>query len=525
MCVTTKTDAQMSQTVWILSPKTACSVSNDFIESLILINVNFGNPNISFSGFINSVDLFGKPKHNADKQHIRIPSPEINALPWPLKDNSVASAKLIYVLEQPGVDLMGVMQELYRVCADGALIEIRARTSQYLKKYVGTDELLIDKNILSIFSRKEREQIKDDLNNPAVSKLDCDIRLISTYLTFSNAFMQRLQNNEFETDEEFAEAVQESATAVEYQTFVLGVYKDPKHNFVFTRLPEVAPFNLRISDNAANEDDTMSYQLLTQGVYNGGDTRLYIHLLNNLARTRLALQKPVRVATIGSDIGWFPIVSARLAPNVLVDAFEHHPKALEVLGNNVELGTLEERVLVYPFALSNEKGTRKELIASDNENNDEPGSISFSPDGQILLSNSSMEEVEIETDTLENVYSQIEPEGWPDFIVMDGQGYDQSIFDGAKGMFEKGFRPVIFCKFAPNLMKDPDNVTYYRDLIESYGYKAYRITSSENVNEPSGLTPVDLDYIESTYTLLANVEVNLQSAYLKLLFVQDDSAK
>lgn len=487
-----------------------------------MINVNFGNPNVSFSGFINSVDLFGKPKRDNDK-HVRIPSPEITALPWPLEDNSVASAKLIYVLEQPGVDLMGVMQELYRVCADGALIEVRARTSQYLKKYAGTDELLIDKNILSIFSRKDREQIKDDLNNPAVSKLDCDIRLISTYLTFSNAFMERIQNNEFANDEEFAEAIQESATAVEYQTFVLGVYKDPKHNFVFSRLPDMAPFNLRISDNAANEDDTMSYQLLTQNTYNTGDTRLFTHLLGNLSRGRLAQQKPVRVATIGSDIGWYPIVSARLAPNVLVDAFEYRPQHLEVLANNVELATLEERVLVYPLALDKTKGTRKELVESENNSN-EPGSISFSPDGQILLSNSSMEEYEVETDTLESVYAEMDPSGWPDFIIMDGLGYDQEIFDGAKNMFDKGFRPIIFCKFAPNLIKDPDNVTYYRDLIEKYGYKAYRITSNDNANEPSGLTPVDLDYIDSTFTLLANVEVNLQSAYLKLLFVQDDGS-
>lgn len=487
-----------------------------------MINVNFGNPNLTFTGFINSVDLFGKPKHNAEQKNVRIPSPEINSLPWPLKDNSVASAKLIYVLEQPGVDLIKIMQELYRVCADGALIEVRARTSQYLKKYAGSDELLIDKNILSIFSRKTREQIKDDLQNPAVSQLDCDIRLISTYVTFSNSFMQRLQNNEFTTNEEFAEAVQESATAVEYQTFVLGVYKDPKHNFVFTRLPDIAPFNLRISDTANDEDDSMSYQLLQQGSYNKSETLLYTHLLNNLARTRLAQQKPVRVACIGSNIGWYPLVSARLAPNVLVDAFEYRPNELEVLGNNVELGTLEERVLVYPCALSDSKGTRKETISSFNDNSDEPGSISFSADGQIILSSGATEEIEVDTETLENIYSQIDPEGWPDFIVMDGLGYDQNIFDGAKNMFDKGFRPVIICKFAPNLAKDPDNVTYYRELIETYGYKAYRITANENKDEPAGLVPVDLDYIESTFTLLANVEINLQSAYLNLLFVQDD---
>lgn len=486
-----------------------------------MINVNFGNPNVSFSGFINSVDLFGKPKNDPEKKYVHVPSPEITTFPFPLKDNSVASAKLIYVLEQPGVDLLGLMQEIYRVCADGALIELRARTSSYLKKYAGSDELVINKDILSIFSRRERDRIKDELNNDAVKKLDCDIRVISSYITFSSDFLTKMQNNELGSDEEIAKMVQESPNAIEFQTFVLGVYKNPKHNFSYIRLPEVAPFNLRISDNAQNEDDTMSYDILSKGAYNISDTRLFIRLLNNLATSRLEKQEPVRVATIGSDIGWYPIISGRLGPNVLVDAFEYNPINLEVLGNNVELGTLEERVLVYPFALDCEKGVRKETIESVNSDSSEPGSISFTPDGQIILSNSTSEEIEVNTDTLDNVYAGIEPSGWPDFIVMDGQGYDQYIFDGAKGMFEKGFRPVILCKFAPSKIKDPDNVTYYKDLMEKYGYKAYRVTSEENSLDPAGLTPVDLDYIDSTFTLLANVELNLQSAFIKLLFVHE----
>lgn len=138
-----------------------------------MINVNFGNPNISFVGFANSVDLFGQPQPDADKL-VQLPSPEIKSFPWPLQDNSVASAKLIYILEQPGIDLLKTMQELYRVCADGALIEVRARTPLYLKTHMGSDELAIDKNILKLFDKDYRQQVKDELNNEEVNKLDWD---------------------------------------------------------------------------------------------------------------------------------------------------------------------------------------------------------------------------------------------------------------------------------------------------------------------------------------------------------------
>lgn len=485
-----------------------------------MINVNFGNPNISFVGFVNSVDLFGKPKHDADKL-VHIPSPEIKSFPWPLQDNSVASAKLIYVLEQPGIDLLKTMQEIYRVCADGALIEVRARTPQYLKKYTGSDELAIDKNILKLFDKGYRQQVKDELNNEAVNKLDCNLRVISSYLTFSGEFMQRLQNNEYPTDDAFGEALQNDPTAIEYQTFVLGVYKDPHHNFTFTKIPGIAPFNLRVADDAAQESNSVSYNILSTGAYNINDTLLFTDLLSKQANVRLAKQQPVRVASIGADIGWFPLVAARLAPNVLVDAFEYDQDKLDVLNNNVALGTLEERVLVYPFALDKEKGVRKESVQSTESEINE-GGIDFGADGQIILGSAENTEVEVATDSLDNVYAQMDKEGWPDFIIMNGHGYDQNIFDGAKTMFEQGFRPVIFCKFDPSKMKDPDNVTYYKDLVEKYGYKVYRIVSNKDANTPSGLTSVEVSYLEDSVTLMSNLDINLQGSYMNLLFACDN---
>lgn len=484
-----------------------------------MINVNFGNPNISFVGFANSVDLFGQPQPDADKL-VQLPSPEIKSFPWPLQDNSVASAKLIYILEQPGIDLLKTMQELYRVCADGALIEVRARTPLYLKTHMGSDELAIDKNILKLFDKDYRQQVKDELNNEEVNKLDCNLRIVSTYLTFSSDFMQRIQNNEYPTDEAFGEALQTDPNAIEYQTFVLGVYKDPKHKFVFTKIPSLAPFNLRVADDAAQDSSSVSYNVLTTGAYNLKDTLLFTDLLGKQANMRLAKQLPVRVASIGADIGWFSLVAARLAPNVLVDAFEYDQDKLDVLNNNIALGTLEERVLVYPFALDKEKGTRKETVESTNGDNTE-GGINFSADGQIILGNA--ESIEVETNSLDNVYAQMDKEGWPDFIVMDGQGYDQNIFDGAKTMFENGFKPVIFCKFDPSKMKDPDNVTYYKDLIEKYGYKAYRIIPNDQANTPSGLTPVEASYLEDSVTLMSNLDINLQGSYMNLLFAFDES--
>jgi hypothetical protein len=78
--------------------------------------LNLGCGARKIEGFI-GVDKYGTP----DVRH------DLEQFPWPWADSTVAAVKLIHVLEHLGRDpdvFIGIMKELYRVCAPGAKVEI-----------------------------------------------------------------------------------------------------------------------------------------------------------------------------------------------------------------------------------------------------------------------------------------------------------------------------------------------------------------------------------------------------------------
>ena len=67
---------------------------------------------------------------NVDKEPLTKPDVlwDLEKFPWPWKDNSVNEVKLVHVLEHLGRETSvykNIIQELYRVCINGAAIEIR----------------------------------------------------------------------------------------------------------------------------------------------------------------------------------------------------------------------------------------------------------------------------------------------------------------------------------------------------------------------------------------------------------------
>jgi hypothetical protein len=80
------------------------------------LRLNLGCGMNRLDGYIN-VDRFGDP----DVRH------DLETLPWPWPDNSVYEVLLKHVLEHLGRDpncYLEIMKELYRVCHDGATIQI-----------------------------------------------------------------------------------------------------------------------------------------------------------------------------------------------------------------------------------------------------------------------------------------------------------------------------------------------------------------------------------------------------------------
>ncbi len=81
------------------------------------MKLNLGGNNLRLPGFLN-VD------NNPNTAGIDV-THNLDQFPWPFEDSSVQEVVMDHVIEHLE-DTIGVVLELYRICADGARIEIRA---------------------------------------------------------------------------------------------------------------------------------------------------------------------------------------------------------------------------------------------------------------------------------------------------------------------------------------------------------------------------------------------------------------
>jgi hypothetical protein len=120
-------------------------------EQETAIRLNLGCGRNKAEGFVN-VDKFGDPDVRWD----------LEQFPWPWPDSSVDEVKLIHVLEHLGqapATFIGVMQELYRVCRNGARVFVHVPHPRH-DNFLGdpTHVRVVTPQLLSLFSRKECER-------------------------------------------------------------------------------------------------------------------------------------------------------------------------------------------------------------------------------------------------------------------------------------------------------------------------------------------------------------------------------
>lgn len=157
------------------------------------IKLNLGSGKNPQMGYIN-VDKYGEP----DLRH------DLESFPWPWQDSSVSEVVLNHTLEHLGQAthaFLKIIQELYRICRDQALIHIAVphpRHDDFISD--PTHVRVITPDTIHLFSKKKnREWIEGGFaNSPLGIYLDVDFELKHVTQVMDPEWSDKLKRKEID---------------------------------------------------------------------------------------------------------------------------------------------------------------------------------------------------------------------------------------------------------------------------------------------------------------------------------------
>ena len=248
---------------------------------------------------------------------------------------------------------------------------------------------------------------------------------------------------------------------------------------------DFSPYVMRIYKLKEGRHLYVSRSIVQTGTWEPEESRLFVTLL----KMYLQHQHQVNFANIGTNIGWYTLIAAKLSPHIVVDSFEPTPETQEILQQNLCLNQVNDRVTIYPIALSDSEGEAEFFINDDNDGNN---SLRSFEEGKKL--GAVYSSIKVPLNTLNQVYGKKPQSKWPDFVLIDTEGHEQLVFAGALELFKQGWRPFIMAEFCPAFAQLRGKCDYYHTLVKEYGYQLY-IISYNNSQVPNiiATTPEDLD--------------------------------
>ena len=159
------------------------------------LRLNLGCGSDLRKGWVN-VDLHGGAQVKLD----------LNSRNWPWEDNSVCEVSLHHVLEHLP-DTVQVMKEIYRICQDGAKVEIKVphpRHDDFLSDPTHVRPITI--KLLRLFSKKQCELWAKSANTPLALMHNIDFELIDSFLNVDEYWMNKVKDGTM-TERELQEAV------------------------------------------------------------------------------------------------------------------------------------------------------------------------------------------------------------------------------------------------------------------------------------------------------------------------------
>lgn len=234
---------------------------------------------------------------------------------------------------------------------------------------------------------------------------------------------------------------------------VPGVISIYKFIFKLSKPKGIVLINCRGNKMYINAEDTgLAPDLLPREVYEPFETELLEKLL----------KKNMTVVNVGANIGYYTLIAAnRVGPNGKVYAFEPEPKNYKLLVRNIEENGYKN-ILPIQAAVSYKKGTLKLFLDKSNL-------------GNPSLAEQNIDEkngfVEVETDSLDNFFEKHSKDLKIDLILMDAQGAEGLILNGAKKIIENNKLQIIMEFWPYGLNNVGTDALDLLKRIENYRFK------------------------------------------------------
>ncbi|GAN57443.1 hypothetical protein AA0242T_0137 [Acetobacter aceti NRIC 0242] len=162
---------------------------------------------------------------------------------------------------------------------------------------------------------------------------------------------------------------------------------------------------------------------------------------------------------VGANSGIYTILACATSPEIKVLAFEPYPLVREALQKNVIVNGYDQRVSLFPYALSDQEGTLPLYIPDDSH-----GVLETSCSLESTFKDNISHTISVDVKTMDSfgLYENIS------VIKVDIEGHEPSFMKGAIETIKRN-RPIIFCEILSS------DTGFFNSFLPSVGYYDFRL--------------------------------------------------